>query len=102
MEEPDAYVEEWKDDPWYPAIAEAHDLLKAFIPGYTPVQIKSKFGGLRFYFTIDAKAIDPHDPKRELYRKLANAIVWKAEADCSEIDRRTKRASELATTDEEE
>lgn len=46
----DSYVEKWKDDPWYPAIKQAHDRLTDLIPGYNIAQIKEKFGGLRYYF----------------------------------------------------
>jgi hypothetical protein len=82
---PDEYVKEWENDPWFPAIWEAHELLRFFIPGYTPVQIKDKFGGLRFYFTIDSE-INGDD--RKLYQRLGIAITNTAEAKCREIDRR--------------
>jgi hypothetical protein len=45
----DHYVEQFKDDPWYPAIKWAHDQLTELVPGYNIAQIKGKFGGLRFY-----------------------------------------------------
>lgn len=92
---PDEYVKEWEGDPWYPAIAEAHELLSTFIPGYQPTQIKSKFGGLRFYFIIDESAIDAHDPKRNLYIKLADAIVYAAEAKVQSIERELKFRANL-------
>lgn len=86
----DEYVKEWEGHPWHEAIAEAHELLTAFIPGYAPTQIKSKFGGLRFYFIVDEKALDAHDPKRHLYIKLANAIVTVAELKVQNIERQRK------------
>lgn len=82
---PDEYVKEWEDDPWFPAIWEAHELLRFFIPGYKPVQIKDKFNGLRFYFEIDPE-INGDD--RKMYQKLGHAITNTAEQKCHEIDRR--------------
>lgn len=51
-----AYVELWKDDPWYSVIEKTYDRLNTIIPGYNISQIKVKFGGLRFYvgYPIDA------------------------------------------------
>lgn len=45
----DYYVEQFEDDPWYPAIKYAHDRLTKKYPGYNIVQIKEKFNGLRYY-----------------------------------------------------
>lgn len=95
---PDDYVKEWEGHPWYEAIAEAHELLTVFVPGYTPTQIKSKFGGLRFYFLIDESAIDAHDPKRHLYIKLADAIVTAAEVKVNNIERELKYQAGLHGT----
>ena len=38
------------DKGWYPLIEECHTELKAVDPDYEILQIKEKFGGLRFYF----------------------------------------------------
>lgn len=49
-----ALVQEWKDaghDWWYP-INYAHTRLTSLDPDYKITQIKNKFGGLRFYFTL--------------------------------------------------
>lgn len=35
---------------WYDLIIQCHKELLAIDPNYVPVQIKEKFGGLRFYF----------------------------------------------------
>lgn len=80
----DEYVDLWKDDPWYPAIKDAHDLLKAYIPGYYPAQIKEKFFDLRFYYQLPPDATD-------IEHKLANAIVRDAERRCDVIDEIGKR-----------
>lgn len=48
----DLYVEEWIDDPWYPAIKLCHDQISSVVPNYNIAQIKEKFGGLRFYIDL--------------------------------------------------
>lgn len=104
----DAYVAEWEGDPWYPAIKEAHDLLSHFIPGYQITQIKTKFGGLRFYFVLPIDELPI--PERTLYIALADAIVLQAEMKCEAIDRMIeyekkkaeREAAARAEADEEE
>jgi hypothetical protein len=39
----------WEDDEWYEALVDLHTDLMGIMPGYKIVQIKSKFGGLRYY-----------------------------------------------------
>lgn len=68
---PDDYVKQWEGSPWYSAIAEAHDLLTTFIPGYEPVQITERDGELCFNFVVSGDT--PGD--RGLYVQLARAIV---------------------------
>jgi hypothetical protein len=43
------YLDQFRDEPWWPAISEAADALEKLVPGYNITQIKGKFGGLRFY-----------------------------------------------------
>jgi hypothetical protein len=45
----DYYVEQFEGHPWYPIIKRTHDRLTELIPGYNILQIKEKFGGLRYY-----------------------------------------------------
>lgn len=66
-------VLQWEDDPWYPAIRRAHDRLTQEVPGYKIVQIKDKFGGLRFYYSL------PDDLNTDEYRGRADRIVSYAE-----------------------
>jgi len=79
----DFYVEQFKNDPWYPAISEAHRQLTSLIPGYNIGQIKEKFGGLRYY--IDYPAEYPANPENhdwkspEQLRKRADAVIRWAE-----------------------
>ena len=68
----DYYVELWKEDPWYPAIKNAHDELTRLFPGYNISQIKEKFGGLRFY--IDSGTAEKWDIEK------ASQITYRAEA----------------------
>jgi hypothetical protein len=89
-----AYVAEWENDSWYPAIKDAHDLLSHFIPGYQITQIKEKFGGLRYYYVVPVDDL-PHD-ERELYVKLANHIVTAAEVECANIDRQLAARKRVA------
>lgn len=96
----DSYVAEWENDTWYPAIKDAHDLLSHFIPGYQVVQIKEKFGHLRFYYVLPVDGL-PHDD-RELYVKLANHIVGFAESRCLQIDADRKFAQMTETEADEE
>lgn len=72
----DYYVEQFKDDPWYPIIKQAHDLLTELIPGYNIAQIKEKFGGLRFY--IDYPGMPEELTKGE--QSIADKIIRYAEA----------------------
>lgn len=83
----DEYVELWKDDPWYTPIKEAHELLKAVVPGYRPVQIKEKFGDLRFYF-------DKSNECTEVQCQLAEVIIRDAEARCHMIEQLRKRRTQ--------
>lgn len=83
------YLAAWVNDPWYPAIKDAHDLLSHFIPGYQITQIKHKFGDLRFYYVVPVDDL-PHD-ERELYIKLANHIVLACEVHCATITRQEER-----------
>ena len=48
----DAYVEMWKGDRWYPAIKNCHAQISKVVPTYNIVQIKDKFGGLRYYYSL--------------------------------------------------
>lgn len=43
-------VEVWRDHPWFMIIEPTHRALEELIPGYMLIQIKQKFGGLRYYF----------------------------------------------------
>lgn len=79
----DFYVEQFKDDPWYPAISHAHERLSSLIPGYNISQIKEKFGGLRYYFDYPEEY--PANPENyssktpEALRNQADRVITWAE-----------------------
>jgi hypothetical protein len=80
----DYYVEQFKDDPWYPIIKRTHERLTELIPGYNIAQIKDKFGGLRYYFDFpEVIPIHPEWPAydtEEKVRAMAQRVVTYAEA----------------------
>jgi hypothetical protein len=44
-----AMLEAWVGDGWRPIVIEAFNKIESLLPGYEIIQIKEKFGGLRFY-----------------------------------------------------
>lgn len=73
------YLEDWKLDAWYPVLVETDKLLELAMPGYEISQIKEKFRGLRYYFTV------PPGTSNEAV-EIAQQIVYAAERDCAIID----------------
>jgi hypothetical protein len=61
------------NDGWLDIINKCHEELVAIDPEYVPIQIKEKFGGLRYYFTNGLSAEDAKS-----FHKM-NAIVEKYE-----------------------
>lgn len=55
------------DDGWASLIRECHAELLSLDPNYLVLQVKEKFGGLRYYY---ATTHDPNDPKSELMRDV--------------------------------
>jgi hypothetical protein len=55
------------DKGWYPLIEECHTELKAVDPDYKILQIKEKFGGLRYYF--ESLNADKYPKMHEIVRK---------------------------------
>lgn len=73
-------VEEWRESGWYPAISGAAERLTDLCPKIKFDQIKMKFGGLRFYYTVpmdlDASDMPPYARgSRELLEQYAEEIV---------------------------
>jgi len=68
-----AYLELWKDDPWYDLLVRCDQELEALSPGYNIAQIKSKFGGLRYYTDIN---INTQEARAIInrYEKEANTL----------------------------
>lgn len=75
------WLEEWKDDPWWPAIEKCDRLLGALIPGYKIEQIKSKFGELRYYISLPEGVV-----YGEPVAEISHAIIAEAERECRYAD----------------
>lgn len=56
---------------WAKIIDETHEKLKYLSPNYQIIQIKEKFGGLRYYFT--------HNSKDKIVWDLMNDVVYHSE-----------------------
>lgn len=78
----EAQIAAWEGDPWYPAVSEAHEQLNRVAPGYEIVQIKDKFGGLRYYYQL------PEELNTDEYRARCDRIVSWAEGWCEGWDAR--------------
>ena len=76
----DAYVRLFEDNIWYDTIVMAHTRLTAIDPDYRIVQIKEKFGGLRYYFHTETS----HETWRQMQdvvndaETIASTITYKA------------------------
>lgn len=46
------------DEGWYQIIIDCDKELSSIDPGYSILQIKQKFGGLRYYFSSESDALD--------------------------------------------
>lgn len=66
-------LKRWEGSPWYPAIKRADEMLSEVIPGYVIEQIKDKFGGLRYYYSL------PENLNTDEYRARADKIISYAE-----------------------
>lgn len=80
----DYYVEQYRDDPWYPAIAKAHEEISEIAPGYNISQIKEKFNKLRYYIEL------PQGSTPE-QATLAYSAITKAEEWVQEYELSSKR-----------
>ena len=48
---------------WYPLLVELDEQLGTLFPNYEIQQIKEKFGGLRFYWSVGERVTNPADPE---------------------------------------
>jgi hypothetical protein len=79
----DYYIEQWAGDDWYPIIEQTHERLTKLIPGYNILQIKDKFGGLRYYYGAPEEVPVgeyPWNDTREKVLKQAEDVIRYAEA----------------------
>lgn len=72
-------VEKWRDHPWFPIIERTHRALEELIPGYMVIQIKQKFGGLRYYFRFPDPMPDFERLSEERLRARCKETVMYAE-----------------------
>lgn len=70
------HVSVWEGHPWYPAVKRADEELNRVAPGYKIDQIKEKFNGLRYYYSL------PDEINTDQYRARADRIVAWAEGWC--------------------
>jgi len=83
------YIEQMKNDPWYPIIQWTDTQLAELVPGYNIVQIKEKFNGLRYYIDRGSCDHETWDAKREeAHQIVLRAEVW---VDGFEAGRRLER-----------
>lgn len=74
------HVEIWREHPWFPIIEQTHQALEELIPGYTVLQIKQKFGGLRYYFRFPDPMPEVDGWSEEQLRNRCKEAVSRAEA----------------------
>ncbi len=75
---------------WEPLVEEVTSRLDDLIPGWMPIQVKQKFGTLRFYFTTPVDA--PEERKGQ-----ARDLVDEAERKSSTICERCGKSGTLRT-----
>ncbi|KAK6348696.1 hypothetical protein TWF718_006483 [Orbilia javanica] len=71
------YIEGFSDHPWYPIIKRTHEAIKKLVPNYNISQIKSKFGGLRYYVNLP-RVIEPKEghTTEEIKDRIDNLILY--------------------------
>jgi hypothetical protein len=77
------YVEMFERHPWWPAISWCHEELTKLCPDYTVDQVKEKFGGLRYYFSVPEGTPDEIRTKMDHIVHCAEMWVAGYEAGCS-------------------
>jgi hypothetical protein len=85
------------DKGWYPLIEECHSELKAVDPDYQILQIKEKFGGLRYYFeSLDAsKYKEMHEIVRKYEAK--SFTVCEVTGNGGTLHKKASRVKTLST-----
>lgn len=69
------YLNQFKDDPWWPAIDSCNRTLELHFPGYNIVQIKDKFRGLRYYISQGNCPDETWDSNRAMWI-TSRAEAW--------------------------
>lgn len=70
------------DKGWYPIVVELDEQLSRIAPDYAVHQVKEKFGGLRYYYSLNqgqAEEGDERAARAERLSRLAEQVVSQAE-----------------------
>jgi len=91
----DYYIERFADDPWYPVLKHTHESIERLAPGYNIVQIKAKFGELRYYYDLPNDLASNGEENVERITARVRELIRYAEAwvDGFEYARRQKENS---------
>jgi len=76
----DYYIEQFSGDPWYPILKRTHEYIERLAPGYNIVQIKAKFGELRYYYDLPADLGLNDEESKERITGRVRELVRYAEA----------------------
>ncbi|MGI8557872.1 MAG: hypothetical protein ACR2ND_06135 [Solirubrobacteraceae bacterium] len=58
---------------WYPLLVELDAELDTLLPAYRLYQVKEKFAGLRFYWAVGERVVNPDDPEPAALERDASA-----------------------------
>jgi hypothetical protein len=87
---------------WWPLVQEASDALDREVPGWEPIQIKEKFGLLRFY--VKAGTADPSEETMRKMSLIVDSASFRSGQTCETCGepgrRRTKMSWEQTLCDE--
>lgn len=73
---------------WYPIIVECHRKLLELDPHYTVDQVKEKFGGLRYYFSMsdENNGFTDSPYNANLYDEMSKVVDW-AESEVEKLNK---------------
>ena len=75
------FIADWKHDTWYPVLVKLNADISELESEYEIIQIKEKFGGLRYYVQLPLGTYED-------VRDLIFTLIYKAELECADIDSR--------------
>lgn len=79
------------DRGWYPLVVELDEKVRALLPSYVILQIKEKYGGLRYYWEPGEAVHDANDPEPSTPARDGREAEWERwradhEAWCERLD----------------